>query len=104
MFIDCYQVEEENLATREWEAVKIFRLKYKWARAIRCFRFLFRRSRPEITEAKMMQAVIVKTSAFDYARRALRTGARHHIRITRVDREGGRLVKIVIWLNGEWTE
>jgi len=105
MFIDCYQVEEESLTTHEWEMLKVFRLKYKWTHTVRRrFFFLFRRPHPEITGSKMVQAVIVKTDAFNYARKIMRARRPRHIRITRIDREGARIVKIVIWLDGEWTE
>jgi len=104
MFVDCYQVEEESLTTHEWEMLKVFRLKYKWTHTVRRFCFLLCRPHPAIAGSEMVQAVIVKTSAFNYARRVMRTRQPRHIRITRIDREGARLVKIVIWLNGKWTE
>lgn len=105
MFIDCYQVEEESLITYEgWKTLEVFRLKYKWAYVVRLFCFLFRRPRPEITGSKMIQAVIVKIRAYDYARRAMRDRRPRSIRITRLEREGARLVKTVIWLDGKWVE
>ncbi len=104
MFVDSYQVEEKNLSTGKWRVLKRFRLVYKWENVKRRFLCLFRRSHPEITGSKLVQAVIVKVNAYDYARKIEGTRQPRSIRITRVDREASRLVKIVIWIDGKWTE
>ena len=105
MFTDSYQVEEQNPATGEWETLKRFCLKYKWANVKCRFLCLFKRSRPKITGSKLLQAVIVKVTAYNFAREVVRNRrSSRSIRITRTDREGARLVKVVIWLNEKWCE
>lgn len=104
MFTDSYQVEEQSLSTGKWVKLASFRLKYRWRYVTHRLLGLIKWVRPEITGPKLIQAVIVKVRAYNYARKILRVRRPRSIRITRIDREGARLVKVVIWLNGEWNE
>lgn len=104
MFTDSYQVEEQNLATSKWITLKRFRLKYKWANVKCRFLCLFKWTCPEIMGSELLLAVIVKVTAYNFAREVARNRRQRSVRITRTDREGARLVKVVIWLNGKWCE
>ena len=115
MFVDSYQVEIQNselafvnaesLVTQDWITDRCFCPQYKW-RCItrRIWGGLFRRIRQEIVGDPLIQALIVKSDAHRYAQSLMRVDSLRSVRITRIEREGARLVKFVIWRDGKWLE
>ena len=104
MFIDSFQVEVQNPATGKWTVNRRFRARYKWQNISRRILGILKRTRPEITGSPLIQSLIVKSDAHLHARKVALEKRPCSVRITRTEREGARLVKLIIWQNGEWRE
>ena len=111
MFVDSYQVEiqplvnAESLVATDWVTNRRFCPQYKWrCIARRVWGGLFKRTRQEIVGDPLIQALIVKSDAHRYAQSLVRAGSFRSVRITRIEREGARFVKFVIWRDGKWLE
>jgi len=105
MFVESYQVEVQNFASEKWSVIKSFRLQHKWRRVTRRILCgLLRRTRQEIVGDSLVQALIIKSDAHRYAQITVRRTPPQLVRITRIEREGARLVKFVIWRDGKWLE
>lgn len=105
MRIDCFQVEVQDHMTSEWRACgcfrPVFQWKQKWHRVLGC---LWKRAHPGIVGDPQVALLIVKSDAHKYARQVLLYQRPHAIRIVRIEREGSRLAKFVVWQNGHWLE
>lgn len=104
MYVDSYQVEVQCLETLVWEVDQCFRPVYKWRFVLHRFLGLLRRRRPEIVGDPEVAALIIKADAHYRARRIFIMRRPRNVRIVRVEREGSRLVKFVVWFNGKWQE
>ncbi len=104
MYIDSYQVEVQSLTTLDWELDQCFQPVYKWVNALHRFLGLFWWHKPQILGDPEATALIVKADAHRRARHIMLARRPRNVRITRIEREGSRLVKFVVWLNGRWTE
>lgn len=111
MFVNSYQVETQtfvyakDFAVPVWVTDRCFCPRYKWRRVTRRILWgLFKRIRQEITGDPLVQALIVKNDAHLHAQSLMRLASLQSVRITRIEREGARLVKFVIWQDGKWLE
>jgi len=106
MLIDSFQVEIQSLTTEKWEVNECFQPVYKWKQILRRVLWfpLWKRGRPVIDGDPHVAALIAKSDAHQHARRVARQRKPRNVRIVRVEREGARLVKTVVWQNGHWLE
>lgn len=102
-YIDCYQVEVQDEAN--WIADRSYRPRYRWQPVVHKILGLFRWGCDQriIGDAEAL-ALLAKSEAVLRARYLLLHNRPASIRITRYERDGARLVKYVVWLNGAWCE
>jgi hypothetical protein len=104
MYIDSYQVEVQNLKTLEWELDQSFQPIYKWVFVLHRLFGLLRWRKPQIVGNPEAIALIVKADAHCRARHVFIHSRPRNVRLVRVEREGSRLARFIIWLNGRWQE
>lgn len=102
-YIDSYQVEVQDGAN--WIVDRSYRPRYQWQPVVHRILGLFRWGREQrIKGDPEALAVIAKAEAVGRARYMLLRQRPASVRIARYEREGARLVKFVVWLNGDWCE
>jgi len=102
-FIDSYQVEVNDGGN--WIADQSFRPYYHWTPVAHWILGLFRLGRRQKIDGDAEAvALIAKSEAVLRARMLLYQQRPVNVRITHYEREGARLVKFVIWIDGEWVE
>lgn len=108
MLVDSYQVEVQDLVTEVWKVDRCLQPCYKWRRATYHWPCilggLFKRTRQEIVGDPSVQALIAKSDAIQHAQNIVCVKHPRPVRVTRIEREGARFVKFVIWLDGKWLE
>jgi hypothetical protein len=102
-YVYNYQVEVQDGA--DWVTDRSYQPRYRWQSVVHKILGLFRWGREQrlMGDAEAL-ALIAKAEAVVRARYMLLHSRPASIRITRSEREGARLVKFVVWLNGEWCE
>lgn len=102
-FIDSYQVEVQDQGN--WIADQSFRPYYRWTPVAYWILGLFRLGkRQKIDGNAEAVALVAKSEAVLRARMLLYQQQPVNVRITCYEREGARLVKFIIWIDGEWVE
>lgn len=107
MYIDSYQVEVQIRDC--WHVNQRFRPQYKWKRVVHYLFGFWKQTRQEIAGDPLVLALIVKADAFrcaqGLARQLTQQLIEEKVRIARIEREGARLVKFVVWQNDKgWLE
>lgn len=101
-YIDSYQVEVQD--GEEWVPDQSFRPYYNWTPVVHWIFGLFRFGRRQkIAGDAEAIALLAKSEAVLRARYTM-FHQRACVRIARYEREGARLVKFVIWQDGDWCE
>lgn len=101
-FIDSYQVEVSDGG--KWIADQSFRPYYRWKPVAYWILGLFRLGRRQKIDGDAEAVALVAKSEAVLRARMLLYQQRMDVRITRYEREGARLVKFIIWQDGEWVE
>jgi len=108
MHVESYAVEVQNLNGGDWIEDSRFIPDYKWqlrrCRGLLSLFGLLRKVQPETDGDRHVLDLTAKADAVQRARAAIREYKPRSVRILRIWREGARIRKFSIWINGTWLE